>query len=113
MSETPKKKKLPDAIPTGASSPKWRFSKSDWIAPVALFVTMLATLSIEQILVALSNNEPISWTAIFVVPLLLVIRNFLSNGGPNEMPKELRTPGDDLLEWSEPFDVSTGRSDDQ
>lgn len=83
-------KPIPDKLelPLQSEARRWRLTKRDWIAPVALTVTMFVTLAIEQVLTAINNDEQISWFMIIVVPSLLVLRNLLHNGLRPDVPAE-------------------------
>jgi hypothetical protein len=83
-------KRIPDKLelPLKSEAGRWRLTRRDWIAPVALTVTMFVTLAIEQVLAAINNDEQISWFMIVVVPSLLVIRNLLHNGLRADVPAD-------------------------
>lgn len=55
-------------------------SLGDWAGPLLFFLSSLLVLVIDQSLDVLTNGREPSWTVIFVIPLLMVIKKFLTQG---------------------------------
>ncbi len=67
-------------LPLKTESPKWRLSARDIIAPGLVFVTSFFMYMIDQALNAMTTGGDVSWTVIIVVPLLMVLKKFITQG---------------------------------
>ena len=86
-------------IPLKTESPKWRLSHRDWIAPGLVFLTSFVMYMIDQALNAITTGGDVSWTVIVVVPLLMVLKKFVTEG-TRQNPESIQakdTPKD--REW--------------
>ncbi len=82
-------------IPLKTESPKWRLSHRDWIAPGLVFVTSFIMYMIDQALNAMTSGGDVSWTVIVVVPLLMVLKKFVTQGADPQPAKSQ----DEREEW--------------
>ncbi len=82
-------------IPLKTESPKWRLSAGDWLAPGLVFVTSFIMYMIDQALTAMTTGGDVSWTVIVVVPLLMVLKKFVTQGTAPQPAKSQ----DDPEEW--------------